>query len=147
MIELHDVPLSRRMKTHVAMSNTLFTQMNPPQMDDEIQRQIFDVLFGRFRNAVFRKIPHSADLNKNSEIVASVFSELLRTVNGDFKTSDNGMFAKDFEIAAQTLLPGFTSDELQKLFTYFDGDHDGKISVEEFVFGIKVQYMTVQGTF
>ena len=111
-------------------------------MDDEIQRQMFDVLFGRFRNAVFLKVPHSADLNKNSEIVASVFSELLRNVNGDFKTSEYGMFAKDFEISAQTVLPGFTSDELQKLFTYFDGDHDGKISVEEFVFGIKVQYMT-----
>ena len=119
--------------------------MIPPSMGEEIeeqmQQQIFDDLFGRFRSTVFRKVPHSADLNKNSDILASVFHELCSSVNGDLKISEYGMLAKEFETSAQIVLPGFTSDDLQKLFAYFDGDQDGKISVEEFVFGIKVPHI------
>ena len=115
--------------------------MNPSLMEEEVQQQTFDDLFGRFRKAVLHRVSHSADLNRNSEILASVFIELYRTVNGDLKTSEYRLFAKDFEYSAQKVFPGFTSDDLQKLFTYLDGDQDGKISVEEFVFGIKVNHM------
>jgi hypothetical protein len=115
--------------------------MNQSLMDEEVQQQIFNDLFGRFRKAVLHRVSHSADLNRNSENLASVFIELYRTVHGDLKTSAYRLFAKDFEYSAQIVLPGFTSDDLQKLFTYLDGDQDGKISVEEFVFGIKVNHI------
>jgi hypothetical protein len=140
LTEPNDDVQSRRMNTCVT-SNALFTQMNPSLMDEEVQQQIFDHLFGRFRKAVLHRVSHSADLNRNSEILASVFIELYRTVHGDLKTSEYRLFAKDFEYSAQKVLPGFTSDDLQKLFTYLDGDQDGKISVEEFVFGIKVNHI------
>lgn len=136
---------SRRMNTCVT-SNALFTQMNPSLMDEEVQQQIFDDLFCRFRKAVLHRVSHSADLNRNSEILASVFIELYRTVSEDLKTTEYRLFAKDFEYSAQKVLPGFTSDDLQKLFTYFDGDQDGKISVEEFVFGIKVNHIPLMNS-
>ena len=140
LTEPHDYIQLRRMNTCVT-SNAHFTKMNPSLMDEEVPQQTFDDLFGRFRKAVLHRVSHSADINRNSEILASVFIELYRTVHGDFKTSEYRLSAKDFEYSAQEVLPGFTSDDLQRLFTYLDGDQDGKISVEEFVFGIKVNHI------
>ena len=48
----------------------------------------------------------------------------------------------EFKISVHNLFPGFSLDEVRRLFLYFDEDGNGKISVEEFVVGIKVSPLT-----
>jgi Ca2+-binding EF-hand superfamily protein len=104
------------------------------------EQRSFNELFGLFRITVFNKISRSGDIKKNNEILKSVFMKLYEIVNE--KTTDTrlGMNLIEFKLSSHNLFPGFTSHELQRLFNYFDGDHDGRIFVEEFVVGIKVPH-------
>ena len=47
----------------------------------------------------------------------------------------------ELKISVHNLFPGFSLDEVRRLFLYFDEDGNGKISVEEFVVGIKVSLL------
>lgn len=98
----------------------------------------FNELFGLFRITVFNKVSRSGDIQKNNDVLKSVFMKLYEIVNKKTTDTELGMNLIEFKLSSHNLFPGFTSNELQSLFNYFDGDNDGRIFVEEFVVGIKV---------
>ena len=106
------------------------------------EQHSFDDLFGRFRVVVFNKLSRSLDLKRNNEILKSVFMKLYELVNKKSFGDAPSLSLIEFKISVHNLFPGFSLDEVRRLFLYFDEDGNGKISVEEFVVGIKVSPLT-----
>jgi Ca2+-binding EF-hand superfamily protein len=108
-------------------------------IEDTNGDQSFDLLFGRFRVMILSKHSSSrtSDLNKNNVILKGVFSKLYDAVNKKTGANRPGLNLIEFKISVHKLYPGFTLDEVKRLFLYFDADRSGRISAEEFIIGIK----------
>ena len=98
-----------------------------------------DELFGRFRVMVFSKLSRSADLKKNNDILKSVFMKLHELVNKRSTSDKPGLNLIEFKVSVHKSFPEFSLDDIRRLFDYFDGDRNGRVTAEEFVIGIKVK--------
>lgn len=109
------------------------------------EQRSFNDIFERFRIVVFKKLSRNADLKKNNEILKSVFMNLYEMVN---KTGDRpGLNLIEFKVSVYKIFPGFKLDEIRRLFLYFDTDRNGRITVEEFIIGIKVTHLHISTSF
>mmetsp|Transcript_9390 Transcript_9390/g.9196 ORF Transcript_9390/g.9196 Transcript_9390/m.9196 type:complete len:782 (-) Transcript_9390:147-2492(-) len=115
------------------------TKNDNAMIEDTDDEKSFALLFGRFRVMILNKLSSSrtSDLNKNNIILKSVFSKLYDAVNKKTVANRPGLNLIEFKISVHKLFPGFTLDEIKRLFVYFDADRSGRISVEEFIIGIK----------
>jgi Ca2+-binding EF-hand superfamily protein len=103
-------------------------------------------LLNRFRTTILGKADKNNRINRLADNtqkrgatadLKAVYQKLYDTVNSKNTNKRPGLNLIELKVAVYKNFPGFHLDEIKRIFSYLDQDGDGRVSMDEFLNGLR----------